>query len=71
MDKKLVTYNPIEEAIKIMGTQAALAKKCGVKQPTITKWLRNGWVPAKKVLLVENIVGISRKLLNPEIYPED
>lgn len=71
MDKKSAAYNPIKEAIRIMGSQKALAKKCGVKQPTIYKWLKKGLVPPKKVLLVENIVGISRTLLNPEIYPSD
>ncbi|VVC76029.1 hypothetical protein AQUSIP_13300 [Aquicella siphonis] len=62
--------NPIEEAIEIVGGQTALAKKIGVKQPTVFKWLKKGVIPPRKVLIVEKITGISRFKLNPDIYPD-
>ncbi|MHB1222216.1 MAG: Cro/CI family transcriptional regulator [Gammaproteobacteria bacterium] len=63
--------NPVKEAVAILGTQAALAKECGVAQPSIYKWLKKGIVPPRKVLLVEKITGISRYRLNPIIYQQD
>lgn len=66
---KINTYNPIQEAISVCGSQVKLAKLCGVAQPTIFKWLKKGFVPPRKVLIVEKITGIPRYKLNPDIYP--
>jgi len=62
-------YNPVKEAILIFGSQTALAKECGVAQPTIFKWLKKGIIPPRKVLMLEKITGIPRYKLNPDIYP--
>jgi DNA-binding transcriptional regulator YdaS (Cro superfamily) len=61
----------IKQAIEIAGGQAALARKCGVAQPTVFAWLKKGFVPPRKVLLVEQITGVSRCRLNPMIYPQE
>lgn len=69
--KNLNPYNPVKEAIEIVGSQVALAKICGVSQPTVFKWLKKSEIPAKRVLLVEKQTGISRYKLNPLIYPSE
>jgi len=63
-----IKSNPVMEAVRKIGNQLMLAKKCGVTQPTISKWIKKGFIPPRKVLLVEKITGISRFRLNPEIY---
>lgn len=71
MTTNIVVTNPVQQAIEIAGGQSALAKKVGVRQPTIFRWLKKGVIPPRKVLIVESITGISRNRLNPIIYPEE
>ena len=48
----------IERAIKRLGSQAALAKALGVKQPTISEWLRGDrQVPAERCPDIERATG--------------
>lgn len=61
-------YNPVAEAIRIAGGQASLARQLGLKQPSIYSWVKSGIIPARRVLLVEKITGISRYDLNPEVF---
>jgi DNA-binding transcriptional regulator YdaS (Cro superfamily) len=68
---KVNKVNAVLEAVKICGSQSELARRCGVNQTTIFRWISARLVPAKKVLLVEKITGVSRYLLNPEIYQKD
>lgn len=39
------TENLIEEAITAAGGQARVAVECGVKQPSVFKWAKNGHLP--------------------------
>ena len=60
------------DAVTAMGSQAALAKLCGVAQPSVHKWIRAGKaLPAEHVLAVEAATGISRHELRPDIYPRE
>jgi DNA-binding transcriptional regulator YdaS (Cro superfamily) len=60
----------LEEAIRIAGSQSALARLVGVKQAHVWNWLyRDKRVPAEYVLLIEKATGVSRHLLRPDIYP--
>lgn len=44
----------IERAIKVLGSQAALATALGVKQPTVSEWLRGDRkVPAERCPQIE------------------
>lgn len=61
--------NGVEEAIKKAGSQSTLAANLGIKQANISRWLKRGVVPPRKVLLVESLTGVPRQRLNPEIYP--
>lgn len=47
-----------------------MARLCGVKQPSVWRWLRITHVlPPEHVLAVEAATGISRHDLRPDIYP--
>lgn len=56
----------LESAIKAVGGVAALAKGLGIAQPSVSNWQK---IPAERVLAVENISGISRHALRPDLYP--
>jgi len=69
--------NPIEQAIEVTGSQAALASSLGVKQPTISEWLRGGRpIPPVRSVQIERATGghVMRWHLRPDdwrdIWPE-
>jgi DNA-binding transcriptional regulator YdaS (Cro superfamily) len=59
--------NPVEKLIKIVGTQAELAKKCNVKQQSVYKWLKKGKVPADRVPLA--VAASGGKMTPDELCP--
>lgn len=67
---------PIEKAVSILGSQAALARACGVSQPAISKWLSGGIVSPENASAIERATdgAVTRKQLRPddwrEIWPE-
>ncbi|WP_405052803.1 transcriptional regulator [Sphingomonas sp. SORGH_AS_0438] len=62
----------MQDAIRIAGSQSAFARLCGVSQTAVWKWVQKGGpIPAKFVLLVERKTGVSRHLLEPNIYPTE
>jgi DNA-binding transcriptional regulator YdaS (Cro superfamily) len=69
---KLTEKIALEEAVKIVGGQTALAKKCNVKQQTVFIWLKNG-LPIKRVIEVERATNykVSRHRLKPDYYPPE
>jgi DNA-binding transcriptional regulator YdaS (Cro superfamily) len=58
----------IDEAIAIAGGPTALAKKLGIKMPSLFSWRS---VPPRRVLAVERETGISRTRLRPDLYPPE
>ncbi|AWX15583.1 transcriptional regulator [Mergibacter septicus] len=44
----------ISKAIKICGSQTALANYCGVSQQTVCKWLNGGGIRAKYIQRIVN-----------------
>lgn len=44
----------IEKAIEICGSQSALARACGVSQPTVNLWLNGGGISAEYLLKIES-----------------
>lgn len=48
------------------GLMARIAKELGVTRAAVTKWRR---IPAERVLAVEEITGVARHLLRPDLYP--
>ena len=51
------------------GSQAEVARKCGVSPQAITKWLSR--IPAERVLEVEKATGLPRHELRPDLYPPE
>lgn len=63
---------PLERAIAVVGTQAALAKKLGVKPQHVWNWLnRDKKVPAEQVIPIEEATDgkVSRHELRSDLYP--
>ena len=62
---------PLEEAVRVAGSQAELARRCGTSQPRIWQCLnRNRLVPADLVLSIERATQVSRHRLRTDLYPE-
>ena len=69
----MCTPNPsrpaIEKAIRIVGSQAALARALGKKQPHIHKWLNSTKaLKADHCSLIEARIGVTRQELRPLDY---
>jgi DNA-binding transcriptional regulator YdaS (Cro superfamily) len=61
---------PLEAAVRIAGSQAELARRCGTSQPRIWQCLyRNRTIPADLVLPIERATGVSRQRLRPDLFP--
>ncbi|HWX14335.1 MAG TPA: YdaS family helix-turn-helix protein [Methylocella sp.] len=56
----------LQEALRAIGGAAALARRLGIKQPSVFGWEQ---VPAGRVLAVEAATGVRRERLRPDIYP--
>jgi len=57
----------LQEAIRAVGGVTELARRIGISQPSVSNWAR---VPAERVLQVENVSGIARTILRPDLYNE-
>jgi DNA-binding transcriptional regulator YdaS (Cro superfamily) len=57
----------LDEAIRVAGGVAALARRIGISQPSVSNWSR---IPAERVLTVEQATGVSRAILRPDLYGE-
>ncbi len=67
---QITPFEALQKAVEIIGSQHKLARLCGVSSTAVWKWLQSSKrVPPTYVLRVEAATGISRHLLNPEIYP--
>jgi len=58
----------LQEAIRAAGGVTELARRIGVTQPSVSNWRR---VPAERVLAVEEVTGVARDLLRPDLYADD
>ncbi len=57
-------------AAKAAGSQTALAKELGCTPQNVQWMCSTGSVPAKHVLKIESVTGVSRHQLRPDLYPE-
>ncbi|GGB21341.1 hypothetical protein GCM10011380_08630 [Sphingomonas metalli] len=58
------------EAVRIAGSQSALARLLKVTQRAVWRWVSEGkHLPAEHVLHVERETGVSRHVLRPDLYP--
>lgn len=63
MESALIAYRS-----RTKKRQMDLAVDLGVKPSVLCKWERNR-IPAERVLHVENVTGIPRWQLRPDLYP--
>ena len=57
----------LDRAIQMAGGVAELARRIGIRQPSVSNWSR---VPAERVAAVEAATGVSRVHLRPDLYSE-
>jgi DNA-binding transcriptional regulator YdaS (Cro superfamily) len=55
----------LQEAIRIAGGQSALGRQLGVTQQAVFQWKQ---APPQHVIIIEDLTGISRDLLRPDIF---
>jgi TorA maturation chaperone TorD len=55
----------LSEAIRAAGGVAALARKLGIAQPSVSNWSR---IPADRLLAVEAATGVARETLRPDLF---
>lgn len=57
----------IQAAIELAGSTYAMAEKLGCTQPLIQYWLYHS-CPAERAIQIEQVYGISRKLIRPDLF---
>ncbi|MCQ7961679.1 helix-turn-helix domain-containing protein [Salmonella enterica] len=64
-----MTNKAIQKAVAIAGRQQNLASLCGVKQPTVWRWLHGGGIDAKYVAAIVKATGgrIKARELRPDL----
>lgn len=58
---------PIKKAIRLVGG-TNMAKELSLTRAAVYSWARKNQIPARHVLRVEQLSGVSRYELAPEIY---
>lgn len=72
MDSEHTPLSALSAAVTAYGSQSATARRRGVTQGAVWKWLNETKsLPAEHVLAVEADTGVSRHDLRPDIYPRD
>lgn len=70
MTSNLTRYEAFQLCVIRAGSQDKLAEDMGVTQPTVSNRLRlSKQMPAEWVLKAEELYGVSRHDLRPDIYP--
>jgi DNA-binding transcriptional regulator YdaS (Cro superfamily) len=61
----------IKGAIQESGGYAAVARQLGVTRASVWDWVNiTNRVPAERVIPLEQVIGLSRHVIRPDIYPE-
>jgi DNA-binding transcriptional regulator YdaS (Cro superfamily) len=71
MPKQKVNKDFIKTAVAKAGGQVAIAKQIGVCSQAVSRWFISGNIPAKRVIPIEKLTGISRHDLRPDLYPRE
>lgn len=58
---------PITKALRIVG-KTQMARELGLTRGAVYSWERKNQIPAKHILKIEQLSGVSRYELAPEIY---
>ncbi|NTG48996.1 helix-turn-helix domain-containing protein [Agrobacterium rhizogenes] len=62
---KIAAKEALERALELVGGPAALARKLGITSQAIGQW---DHVPINRVIAVEQVTGVSRTVLRPDIF---
>ena len=57
----------VESAIEKAGSTRSLARRCGVSQPAVMKWLYEN-CPAERAVQMERLVGVAREDIRPDLF---
>lgn len=57
----------IEKALRIVG-KSVIAKELGLTRAAVYAWVKKNKIPAHHILKIEQLSGVSRYELSPEIY---
>ena len=57
-----------DEIFKRVGSQAQIARICGVTAAAVNHWTRRGRIPVDQCRAIEKATGINRKKLRPDIF---
>lgn len=61
----------VEMAAEKAGGQSALARLLGCTPQAVQRMCATGRVPAERVLAIEEVTGVSRHRLRPDLYPTE
>lgn len=65
-----MSIDAMTSAAKAAGSQTALARALGCTPQNVQWMCSTGSVPAKHVLKIESVTGVSRHQLRPDLYPD-
>lgn len=62
--------NGIQKAVRLAGSQSALARLCKLTPQAVQKWVDQGYVPSERCREVESALDkqVTRYELNPETF---
>jgi len=64
-----IYHTAVFKAVELSGSIAELAKKLGVSRQVIYVWIRQGFVPLRRAIQIEEIFGIPRvQLIDPVLH---
>ncbi|MBP4001527.1 transcriptional regulator [Pseudomonas koreensis] len=66
-----MSQNAAIRAAKAAGSQSALARVLGCTPQNVQKWCASGRIPAERVLRIEQVTGVPRHELRPDLYPAE
>lgn len=70
MDEELSRYEALVLCRDRAGSDSQMARDLGVPQPKVWRWINQSkQMPAEFVLLSEQLYGVSRHSIRPDIYP--
>lgn len=71
MDAQTVMHEALVECREKAGSLSQLARDLGVPQPTMWRWFHQAQrLPAEYVPKAEELYGVSRYKLRPDVYAE-
>jgi DNA-binding transcriptional regulator YdaS (Cro superfamily) len=66
MQKPAYKKPALQQAVKQAGGLRALGRKLGITHVAIMQWAQ---VPPEHVMKIEELTGVARSVLRPDIYP--